>query len=484
MKGAVRNKALDLILRFFRGLHMLTNVLEAGRPVQQELTSEFISRLRNIRYTDLPSSAVTIAKHCMLDWLGLVIASSEEPSVRLLADEGQLESGHGGCTAVGFSSKFGPLWASFINGTAGHALDFDDVLGAMNGHPTVPVMPALVALTELSRVSGSAFIRSFVVGVEAEALLGGLLGTAHYEQGFHATGTVGTLGAAAAAASLLDLDERQWAVALALAGTQAAGLKSMFGTMGKPFHAGKAAFGGLLAARLAQRGYSAPLNILSDPQGFIAPHSSTAKLTASALPTLNEFAIHNILFKYSASCYLTHSTIEAARSVATKLANGTSKIKSVVLTVPRGHLAVCNIVTPCTALEGKFSLRYTAALSLFGLSTSVESFTHEMVARPELINLQKKITVQPSDKFANSFQSACEVTLSDGTLLTASGDVSVPTPISLLPRQGEKLLKKFIGLVQPVLGHRNAQKLADLVTSVETLEDVGSIMQLANCAAK
>lgn len=459
---------------------MVANGMEYENVAEQELTSKFVTRLREIKYDTLPPYAVSLAKQCLLDWVGLVIASSEEPSVRLVEQEGEEESASGRCTALGFKHKFGPLWAALINGTAGHALDFDDVLDAMNGHPTAPVMPALVAVAEAEHLSGADLIKSFVVGIEAEAMLGDLLGVAHYARGFHATGTVGTLGASSGVASLLNLDSRQWAVALALAATQAAGLKSMFGTMGKPFHAGKAAFGGLLAAHLARRGYSAPLNVLSDPQGFLAPHSSTAKLAASALPNSSDLAIRNILFKYSASCYLTHSTIEAASTLGDKFAHDTTRIKSVVLTVPRGHLSVCNIQSPHTGLEGKFSLRYTAALALAGIETNAGSFTDQMTTQSELVRLEDKITVQPADHFANPFQSDCNITFLDGTQLSTSTDVSIPASISSLPAQWERLLAKFMYLVAPILGEHKAGRLAEAIANTETLTDISSIIHLTS----
>src|SRR6218665_3739125 len=161
-----------------------------------------------------------------------------------------------------------PHDAALINGAAGHALDFDDASSNMIGHPSAPVVPAALASAQIGNACGRQLLRALVVGHEVEARIGEMLGPSHYLHGFHATGTVGTFGAAAACASLRRLSEDQTAHALGLAATQAAGLKSMFGTMAKPLHAGKAAMNGLMATQLALRGFSANDCGIECPQGF------------------------------------------------------------------------------------------------------------------------------------------------------------------------------------------------------------------------
>src|SRR5262249_45966409 len=151
--------------------------------------------------------------------------------------------------------------------------DFDDTHTAMNGHPSAPVLPALLALAETGTASGERLLPALVAGVELECRLATALGPRHYAVGFHSTGPLGAFGAAAACAHLLDLDEEQWTHALGLAGTQAAGLKSGFGTMAKPLHAGRAASTGLLAALLACGGFTANPTVIEAPQGFAATHA-------------------------------------------------------------------------------------------------------------------------------------------------------------------------------------------------------------------
>ena len=159
--------------------------------------------------------------------------------------------------------------AALINGAAAHALDFDDVNLAMPGHPSVAILPALLALAEERGSSGKDVLTAFVAGYELQCSVGRAIAPGHYDVlGFHATATVGSFGAAAACAHLLRLSLEQFATALGIAGTQAAGLKSMFGTMCKPLHAGKASYHGLVAAKLAMRGFTSRSDVIECQQGF------------------------------------------------------------------------------------------------------------------------------------------------------------------------------------------------------------------------
>src|SRR5579883_3449913 len=210
-----------------------------GGPV---MFLDAVARFRTLRSTDLPPEALAVARHCLLDWLGCALAGSQEPLAAILRDE-VVESG-GPATVLGTFLRTTPRAAALVNGAAGHALDFDDTHTDMNGHPTAPVLPAALALAEALDASGERLLAAYVAGIEVECRLGLYIGPEHYARGWHATGTLGTVGAAAAAAHLLGLDEKGWRTGLNLAATQAAGLKASFGSMAKPLHAGRAASDG------------------------------------------------------------------------------------------------------------------------------------------------------------------------------------------------------------------------------------------------
>src|SRR6516162_10699021 len=187
---------------------------------------------------------------------------------------------------------------------------------AMTGHPSVVLLSALLALAEERGSPGRDVLAAFVAGYELQCRLGLLLAPGHYNVlGFHATATLGSFGAAAACAHLLGLDAERFATALGIAGTQAAGLKSMFGTMCKPLHAGKAAYHGLLAARLAQRGFTSRGDVVECAQGFARTHSPDFNPADALADPPGGFHIRNNLFKYHAACYMTHAPIEAARKL-------------------------------------------------------------------------------------------------------------------------------------------------------------------------
>ena len=237
-----------------------------GGVTGSALLGRLAERWSPTRFDDLPPAVVEVARHCALDWFGCALAGSREPLALLLHDE--LDDG--AATVVGLDRTARPRTAALVNGAAGHALDFDDTHTLLSGHPTAPVLPAALGLAEKLDAGGEDLLTAFVVGVEVECRVGALLAPGHYRAGWHATGTVGTLGAAAACARLLGLDGERTAHALALAATQAAGLKASFGTMAKPLHAGKAASDGLLSARLAGRGFTGNPGVLEAPQGLAA----------------------------------------------------------------------------------------------------------------------------------------------------------------------------------------------------------------------
>ena len=357
-------------------------------------TRALIEAVRGIRYDDIPGEAREAARHCLLDFLGCALAGSREPLVGILVDQVTRHEESSEAVLIGLPERASRLSAALVNGAAGHALDFDDTHMLMNGHPSVPVLPALLALCESERPDGRRLLAALVAGIELECRLGVLMGGGHYEIGFHSTGTLGTFGAAAACAHLLGLDEAGWMRSIGLAGSEAAGLKSGFGTMTKPLHAGRAASAGLLAALAGRGGFTAATDVLETKQGFAATHAG-GPLDESRLDRFaGRFVVRDTLFKYHASCYLTHAAIDTARRLRSEHAIDVAAIDSVEVTVAPMLLGVCNIGDPTTGLEGKFSLRATTALALLGEDTSaLETYTDAKMADPALIALRDRVKV-------------------------------------------------------------------------------------------
>ena len=282
------------------------------------VTAEIAKRAAHLAWNDLPDDLIERTKQCLLDWFAVTVAGAREELTDILVAEALEDGAKGPATLVGRSEKVLPSVAALINGAASHALDYDDVNFAMGGHPTVTVVPALLALGEQTKASGRLFIESFVAGYETSGRVGRLVAPSHYQKGFHVTGTVGSFSATAAAGRMLGLDDRQLPIAFGIAATQAAGLKSNFGTMCKPLHAGTASEHGLRAARLAAKGFTARGDSLECDQGFASSQSDHMNAAAALGEPPSGWHLRNNLFKYHAACYLTHAPIECAKEIRLK----------------------------------------------------------------------------------------------------------------------------------------------------------------------
>lgn len=439
------------------------------------VTRALVGSVRGLRYEELPDEAREVARHCVLDLVGVALAGSHEPLAAILLDAIVRPEGASQATLVGRRQRATALTAALVNGAAGHALDFDDAHMTMSGHPTAPVLPALLALAEVEHASGEALLTAFVAGVELECRLGALLGGGHYDAGFHATATVGCFGAAAACAHLLGLDEEQWMHAMGLAGTQAAGLKSAFGTMAKPLHAGRAAANGLLSALLARSGFTAASDVIEAPQGFAATHAGAIPDPSVIERLAGRFLVRDTLFKYHAACYLTHAAIEAARALRIDRAVRPPDVGSVEVTVHPTLLGVCNIAEPRTGLEGKFSLRATVAMALLALDTAdLATYDDARVTDPALVALRDRVRVVTDGEFSPT--RARVVIVAGGRRLEAVADSGVPAVD--LAAQRARLRRKFEAVAVPVLGASRAARLAEAALSVDAAPSVTELMDL------
>ncbi|MFL5822089.1 MAG: MmgE/PrpD family protein [Solirubrobacteraceae bacterium] len=429
---------------------------------------------RSVSVGELPPEALAVAKHCLLDWLGVTLAGSREPLSEILAVElGTGESRE--ATLIGRPGRASAHTAALVNGAAGHALDFDDMHLTVMGHPSVAVAPGALALSERLEASGAELLTGFVAGVEVECRLGALVGPSHYERGWHNTATLGTFGAAGACARLLGLDEERWLHALGIAGTQAAGLKGVFGTMSKPLHAGRAAANGLLAAGLAARGFTSSREIVEGSQGFGSTHTDALAGVEILEPLTGRYLIRDTLFKYHAACYFTHSIIESALTI--RHADGVRRedVEAVEVEVSPDALDVANIGEPRTGLEGKFSLRAVTAMALLGDDMSDPgAYCDERMAAPELVALRDRIRVVPGGTSPTA--GSVRVRTVDGRALTASADTSIPA--ADLAGQGERLRAKFMALAGPVVGQERAEAIPAIIARLDELERVSDLTRL------
>lgn len=437
-------------------------------------TLHLAERIANSHFTALPANSITVAKQCLLDYIGVTLAGMSEPLTRILLADIREAGGNPQSSIFGERDRATADQAVLVNGAAGHAHDYDDVHSDMTGHPTVPVAPVVLALAEVCNSSGADLINAFATGVDTECILGRAMGNSHYARGFHATGTLGSFGAAAAAARLYQLDSQATARALGIAGTQASGLKSQFGTMVKPLHAGHAAQTGLSAARLAKRGFESRTNILEISQGFAATQSQGLDLARFDEALQRDAYVPGICFKYHAACYLTHSSIEATRTLMQRHQLAARDIDAVEISVNEGHFGVCNIQSPVSGLEAKFSLRFTAAMAMAGEDTAgIDSYTDTLTQRPELVALRDRVSVhawaQP--------RAESRVRMSVGGEWLEE-DFNVAIPLSDLDLQWQKLSAKFHALADLVFGRDRANAIEQFCRTLDSQTSLGPLFSM------
>lgn len=448
-------------------------------PFTGGLTFALVDQLLAHRFDELPDDIVERAKHCLLDYVACAIAGADDNAAARLVREQALEDGTGPCSIIAHSGRLSALQAALVNGTAGHALDYDDCILMLPGHLTVTVLPALWALAEQRGCSGAQLTTAFVAAFEFGVRVARLVTTAHYERGFHATATIGSVAAAAGCAYLLGLSRQQSASAIAIAATQSAGLKAMFGTMCKPLHAGKAAQNGLYAAQLASRGFEGRGDILECAQGFAAAMSPGCDVDAALADAPREYYLRENLFKFHASCYGTQGAINAARTLREQHNLDRRELVCVTARVSAANATICNIESPRTGNEAKFSIKQMTAWALEGVDTSsLRTYEDARVHDPETVALREKIHVvfEP-----NLSMTQAQVTVMDRRGQSISVEHDAGVPMSDLTDEHHKLEDKFHALASPAFGDSRSRQLAAILVHVDKLATVREVVQLWNC---
>lgn len=374
----------------------------------------------------IPGFARQMARFSLYDWLVCGRAGAAEPLSRALRALADTEAGRGEAAAFG-GGRFPARMAALVNGAISHALDYDDTHFGHVGHTSVGIYPAALAAGELTDVSAADVADAFLVGAEASVRIGITLGTAHYNRGFHQTATAGAFGAAIAAGRLLGLDRSGMRVALGLAATRASGLKSQFGTMGKPYNAGLAASNGVEAARLAALGFSSTDDGIYGPQGFVPTHTDAAGSGDWDNPPPGTFLFEDIKYKFHACCHGTHAMIEALKSASVKTGRTLSAadVRSLALRTSPRWLKVCDIKQPRTGLEVKFSYNWLAGMVFEGIPTaSDKTYVDALASDGRLSAFAGKVTVE-GDCAVGDMQALCRLELSDGTRLELAHDLSL-----------------------------------------------------------
>ena len=390
---------------------------------------------------ELPETSLRMMQLSILDWAAVGIAGRDEAVARITREMVLDEGGAPRATLIGSASRVPARAAALSNGTTSHALDYDDTHFAHIGHPSVAVIPAALAVAEERGLDGAAFQAAALIGVEASVRVGVWLGRNHYQTGFHQTATAGAFGAGMAAARLMGLDAQGCAMVLGLLATRASGLKSQFGTMGKPFNAGLAAANGVEAATLVARGMIANPDALECAQGFGPTHAGED--INSALEGIGkDWLFDTISHKFHACCHGLHAVLEAGLTLAPLQADAIERIE--VTTHPR-WMTVCNQIAPTTGLGAKFSYGTVLAMQVLGHDTAVlDSYSDAVCADPAVQALRARVEVTADDSVAET-ATRLRVVLRNGAVRDATHDLNAPMTLEARQAKIQTKARSLLG---------------------------------------
>ncbi len=450
---------------------------------------------------DSPPVAVALARHLatieigtvsgaarrnaimgIVDTVGVTLAGASEPAVDILFKTLLVSPASGPAVLFGREQRASVLDAALINGTAAHALDYDDMATAMGGHPSVPVVPVVFALGEALHASGLKVLEAYIVGFEAECRLGRVVHPHHYESGWHPTATLGVFGAAAAAARLLGLNEARMAIALSIAASLASGVKSNFGTMTKPLHVGNCAHNGTLAAMLAKNDFSGNLSAFEGKEGFFAAFDGLENVHIERMleNTGLEVARDDIGLKQFPCCGSTHPAILAMLKLVREHNFASVDVEAIEIATHRRRLPHTNNPDPKTELAAKFSIQYVTIRALLDRTVRLKHFEDDAYLQPEVSRLLAKTTVQalpPDDSPAAEFAAEVTVKLTDGRRCCARVMGAMGRGPSD-PMTDEEMFEKFGDCVTRTLTAKRSRFLFEKLYEIEKVEDIADLCGL------
>ncbi|MBI2817585.1 MAG: MmgE/PrpD family protein [Acidobacteria bacterium] len=456
------------------------------------LTREVAQFVIDSKYEAIPENVITLGKKSILDGIGLALAGS-------VADSGVLVQKYlrsqglasGSATVIGTDLKVPERFAAFANGVGIHADDYDDTQLAVGAdrvyglltHPTAPALPPALAIAESGDLSGKELMLAYHLGVEVECKIAEAISPRHYQHGFHTTATVGTLAAAVAAGKLRALDLERMLCALGIAASQAAGLRENFGTMTKPFHAGRAAESGVGAADLARLGWTATDKILESPRGFFQAHGGGYDLDSirGKLGNPWTFAWPGVSIKPHPCGSLTHPGM--TKMLELVLANDLRPEQVERINVGTNHNMPNALIhhRPTTSLQGKFSMEFCIAILLLERRAGLAEFTDERVNRPDVRSVIEKINfhVHPGAEAAgyDKMTTIIEIRCKDGRTISGRADFGKGSPSN--PMSYDEVAAKFRDCAA-FAGWPGAKAgaIVEIVASLERLENVKRLTKL------
>ena len=428
----------------------------------------------------VPDDARAVAAMAWQDTIGVMLAGALEPSARAVQTSARQEGGAPSCRIVGTADMTSASWAALANGTAAHALDYDDMCFVSLAHPSAPLVAASLAAGELAQSPGRALLDAWVVGFEIEAVLGRAMNPRHYTQGWHCTSTLGSIGAAAAAARLLGLEREAVVNCLAVAASEAAGLKENFGTDTKPLHAGLAARNGILAAVLAKNGITASARALDGPQGFLLALGSEHAELGGALETLGarwEALETGVTVKLYPSCAATHPALDAILELRREHRFTDADVEAITIGVDSVTPTILTYPRPATGLEAKFSMHHCAAAAVVVGRVGLDTFEPAQMRDARIAAMLPRIAMAVDATLRSDApaltQARVTIQLRDGRTLSAYADGARGYPAR--PATAEEHADKFRACAGRLLDNERVEAVMGLLQRLHQLGDTRTL---------
>jgi 2-methylcitrate dehydratase PrpD len=437
------------------------------------LTQELGRFVAGLTFDKLPPEAVDIARTGFIDTIATMIAGAHDPAPQLLRRGLQPPPGKASLYFSGETAAAPD--AAWINGTAGHALDYDDV--GCRGHVSTVLVPAILAEAETLGLGGREMFAAYVAGYETWAELSRRDPGHHHAKGWHPTGIFGAIGAGAACANLRRLTPEQAAMALALAASQAGGIMANFGTMTKPFHAGRAAHAGLVSARLAELGFTAAPDALEHPQGFLSAVSPEGKADRDGpCPAFGEewrIVKQGLSIKKYPACYCTHRSLDGMLDLLAKHPLKPADIAQITVSLSQTHSLILRNHAPQTGLEGKFSMEFAMAAAVVSRRAGLGEYTDEFVRRPEVQELMRRVRLVTNENYdpvqiGASLYDQVTVELANGERLE-SENVRRARGHAELPLGEAELFDKFRACLDAGHARISPERLFDRLRNLEKI---------------
>ena len=423
----------------------------------------------------IPAPILHEGKRCIINYMAVALYASADPSMAILTGLFEEEGGVEIASLIGAGTRTNLQNAALANGYLAHLEDYDDTHFPTVIHPSAPTIPAAFAVAEREGATGLDVLVATVLGIEACCRVGLSVYPNHYDAGWHITGTCGVFGAAGAAGRLLGLDESQMTQALGIAGTQAAGVREVFGSMSKPFHAGRSAQSGVLAGLLARRGFTSTREILEGRRGFAAVLSTASDMTQITDALGERWELPNNGLKPYSCGVVSHPLIDAMIVLRNTHGVAADDVESVSARVHPLVLELMDRPNPRVGLEGKFSHQHSMAVGLIDGGAFPAQYTDERVLDPAVAALRDKIRATVDTSVAED-AAEVTVTLRDGRSITESVEHATGAPDN--PMSDAHLENKFRTLARRVLSQSQADELLAALWALDSADDVTGVMAL------